>query len=259
MYFLRRYAALAPTLAIGSKNQPTGLRAVYEERVATHKTDSPLRESVAHSDTTVRSSRRRSRSHSSRSNSRKVLLLQVALVVTIAVAFVGGSAGLMYIQKLSRENDQLFFTARKQQKELTESEVVIKELMSERDSLVEGRIPGLKEIAYDETFEVDAGYVRNIIFTLTRAKGKNTYEYKLVLANQTLDVIKPRVYVRFYDELGTQVGGADIGATPSTDSYNPEPIDPDQDVLKPDEIRSYSDKLDVVEGAVPRYFTVIAH
>ena len=56
------------------------------------------------------------------------------------------------------------------------------------------------------------GYVRNIIFTLTRAKGKTTYEYKLVLANQTQDVIKPRVYVRFYDELGHTGWRCRVGA-----------------------------------------------
>lgn len=226
--------------------------------MARQKIETPLRESAAQPVETGQSSRRRLRSRSTRSSTRKVALLQVALVLVIAVAFLGGLAGIMYIQKLSRENDQLFFTVRKAEKEITEAQVLIKELMSERDSLVEGRIPGLKEISYDETFEVGAGYVRNIIFTLTRAKGKDTYEYKLVLANQTQDVIKPRVYVRFYDELGTQVGGADVGASASNDSYNSEPIDPDQEVLKPDEIRSYSDNLDVVEGAVPRYFTVIA-
>jgi len=221
-------------------------------------TETPRREGVVRPPETVHSSRRRSRSRSSRSSTRKVALLQAALVVIIAVAFLGGLAGLMYIQKLARENDKLFFTARKQQKEITEAQALINELMSDRDSLVEGRIPGLKEIAYDETFEVDAGYVRNIIFTLTRAKGKNTYEYKLVLANKTQDIIKPRVYVRFYDELGTQVGGAEVGAPQSTSSYSSELVEPDQNLLKPDEIRSYSDNIDVVEGAVPRYFTVIA-
>ena len=39
---------------------------------------------------------------------------------------------------------------------------------SERDILVQKRIPGLIPIVYDETINVDNTYVRNIIFTLAK-------------------------------------------------------------------------------------------
>lgn len=205
-------------------------------------------------DKSVGASRRHARS--SRSNTRKIALLRVALAVTIALAFVAGLAGMVYTQGLSRENDKLYFTVRKQEKELSEAKVLIEELTSMRDSLVEGRIPGLREVAYDKTFEFDTGYVRNIIFTLTRVNGKTKYEFKAVLANQTTDFIQPRVQLRLYDALGTQVGGADIGAVLSTDTFNP--TEANKDLLRPDEIRSYSGNIDLSGEAILKYFAVVA-
>lgn len=230
---------------------------MYKDGAATQNVNKPVRESISHSIGEEHSPRRRSRSRKSRTSARKLVLLQVALVVTIGVAFLAALAGVMHSQKLSRENSQLYLVARKQQKEITEAQALIKELTSERDALVEGRIPGLKAVVYDETLEIGTGYVRNIIFTLTRANGKDTYEYKLVAENQTLEEIKPRVFIRFYDDVGTQVGGAEIGAPLASDSYNSDPLDPDYSLLKPDEIRSYSDQLDVIGGGVPKYFTLI--
>ncbi len=219
--------------------------------MATQNTDSVLE----HSGKPSRSTHRRSRS--SRSSTRKVAVLRVALAAMVAVTFLLGLVGLVYLQRLSNENDRLFFDVRKQEKELTEANVLIKELMAERESLVQGRIPGLQEIAYDETFELGDTYVRNIIFTLTRTNGKNKFEYKAVLENQTTDVITPKVYIRLYDELGTQVGTAYIGGDEQSIPFNLS--DSGEEVLKPEEIRSYSDDLNVVDGAQPKYFAVAAH
>ena len=136
---------------------------------------------------------------------------------------------------------------RVQEKTLNTLNSELDTLKDERDALVQGRIPGLLPLTYDETISTDDEAVRNIIFTEVKNHTKRTYEYRLVMHNNTLSPIHPMVEIMLFNEIGIQVGLARVEhGNASTGTGSP--------ALEPGEVRSYTASIDLIRNETPRYF-----
>jgi hypothetical protein len=103
---------------------------------------------------------------------------------------------------------------------------------------------------FDEAIPLGNEYVRNVIFTLVKNGNKKMYEYRLVLSNDGLSVVRPRVEILLFNNLGIQIGNTLVNAGNATTSAR-------RATLEPGEVRSYSDNIDTLREGEPRYFLVI--
>jgi hypothetical protein len=117
----------------------------------------------------------------------------------------------------------------------------------ERDTLVQARIPGLLPITFDETITPENTYVRNIIFTMVRNGQKETYEYRLVLQNDTLSVIQPIVEIMLFNDVGIQIGQARVEQKHAS-------VASGRTALDPGEVRSYTAPINLIRNEEPHYF-----
>jgi hypothetical protein len=131
---------------------------------------------------------------------------------------------------------------------------VVKELetlRSERDALVQGRIPHLLPLRFDEAIPIDTGYIRNVIFTLVKNGSNTVYEYRLVLSNDSLSIVSPKVEIFLFNELGIQIGNALVEPGDATTHIK-------RATLEPGEVRSYSAGIDMLREGKPVYFLIAA-
>ena len=103
----------------------------------------------------------------------------------------------------------------------------------------------------DEALAIDNDYIRNVIFTLVRNGSRTIYEYRLVLSNDGLSVIRPKVEIFLFNELGIQIGNAEVQARNATTNI-------DRMTLEPGEVRSYSDTIKMLRKGQPAYFLIHA-
>jgi hypothetical protein len=195
----------------------------------------------------------RQHSHSSRSQSSyrhqtkiqryKMYLAAVTLLFLIVLFFTW----LHSAKEVSKHNQSLL--------DLRKQEVVVKNLTAEletvkkeRDILVQKRIPGLIPLLYDEAITIDHEFVRNIIFTLAKSGKKNIYEYRLVLHNNSLTVVRPKAEIILFNDIGIQIGMAQIEQTDATTELE------GGTALDPGEVRSYTAAINLIRDEKPSYF-----
>ncbi len=131
---------------------------------------------------------------------------------------------------------------------------VVKELetlRSERDALVQGRIPDLLPLRFDEAIPIDTGYIRNVIFTLVKNGSNTVYEYRVVLSNDGLSIVRPKVEIFLFNELGIQIGNALVEPGNATTHI-------ERATLEPGEVRSYSAGIEMLREGKPVYFLISA-
>ncbi len=157
---------------------------------------------------------------------------------------------LFYISGQSERHQQAKLQLRKLETSLQNFTVELEQARNERDALVQGRIPDLAPMKFDEAIPVGNEYVRNVIFTLVKSGNKNMYEYRLVLSNDSLSVVRPRVEILLFNKLGIQIGNAQVKAVNDTTSVG-------RATLEPGEVRSYSDNIDILRKGEPEYFLII--
>jgi hypothetical protein len=116
------------------------------------------------------------------------------------------------------------------------------ETQHELEASVQGRFPQLRRPELDKVLPVNDGYVRNIVFTMLKKSNEVTYEYKIVLDNNSETTGIPDVKVLVFDRLGVQLGGDEL---------------PRQEPLSRHETRSYSSVVDLVVPGEPYYFFVV--
>ena len=176
---------------------------------------------------------------------RRYRLLLAGLTVLFLVILI---FSWLQTARKSSEHHQAILDLRKQEilaKQLTEELATIK---TEQDILVQNRIPGLIPLRYDEAIDIDHEYARNIIFTLAKTGNKNIYEYRLVLHNNTLSIIRPKARIILFSDIGIQIGMAQIeqsNAITDTDARTS---------LDPGEVRSYTASIDLISNEEPSYF-----
>ena len=192
---------------------------------------------------------RRSRSsyrYESRIRRYKIYLAIVSLLFLITLFFTWLNSS-----NNSSEYYHAILDLRKQEAVAKNLATELETVQGERDILVQQRIPGLIPLRYDETINIDNQYVRNIIFTLAKSGKKNIHEYRLVLHNNTLAVARPRAEIILFNDIGIQIGMAQIEQTDATSDID------GRAALDPGEVRSYTAAIDLIRNEEPSYFLLI--
>jgi hypothetical protein len=188
---------------------------------------------------------RRSRSsyrHDSRARRYRHLLAGVSL--TFLVIYV---LTWFHFTGKTTEHEHTLLELRKLEKALTETGKEVETLRKEKAELVKSRIPGLLPLTFDQTIGIDNPYIRNIIFTEVKNGKEKTYEYRLVMNNDTLSVIHPQVQILLFNDIGIQIGEAEVELRdPSTGKVHT--------VLDPGEVRTQTALIKLLRDEKPQYF-----
>jgi len=110
------------------------------------------------------------------------------------------------------------------------------------DTLVNGRIPGLLPFQVGEPIAVDIPFVRELSFSPATPPASD-YVCKLVIENDSSDLIRPIITVIAFDEVGTQVAWARL-------------VDASHEPLRVGEIRSFFANIVTEDGIAPRNFRI---
>ena len=156
---------------------------------------------------------------------------------------------LLHFSGESNRHQQNTIQLRKLETSLGKVTTELEKVRSERDAMVKGRIPDLSPLRFDEAIPIGENFIRNVIFTLVRNGNTTIYEYRLVLSNEGLSVIRPEVEIFLFNELGIQIGNAHVQAGNATTNVS-------RVTLEPGEVRSYSDTIDMVRQGEPMYFLI---
>lgn len=163
--------------------------------------------------------------------------LAAALLLLLAVSVIAG----IRIDGLTRDNQtlnaELFQAKQTIEKIMPELQQARKEL----GNLIKGEFPHLRELAPDKVIKLDAGYVKNIVFTVLQKNGKPLYEYRLIMENTSDSMVRPDARVFVFNHRGAQIGMGEIA---------------DRGDMVPGESRSYSSIVERFIDEEPRYFYV---
>ena len=174
----------------------------------------------------------------------QLLLAGISILFLIILIF-----SLLQTARESSEYHQAILDLRKQEVLAKNLASELETVKNERDILVQERIPGLTPLTYDEAINIDNEYVRNIIFTLAKTGKKNIYEYRLVLHNNTLSIIRPKARIILFSDIGIQIGMAQIEQTDASTETDA------RAALDPGEVRSYTAAIDLTRNEEqPSYF-----
>ena len=174
-----------------------------------------------------------------------IAVLSVALLVT-TFGWIAASA------KLAATEERFLQYQLSSRQEISESQHLtaeVERLKSEKEILVKGVIPGLRLLEFDSTITIEDQYVRNIGFTLTGTNHTKNYEYRIVLHNDSLNVIAPAVTVFLFDDRGIQVGTTVLSKIDATSKV-------EFSSLQPNETRSYTGRIGLNIQSEPKYFMV---
>ena len=188
---------------------------------------------------------RRSRSsylYEARIRRYKYLLAGISILFLLIYMFTW-----FYVARKSAETEQALLELRIQEKTLGTINSELETVRNERDTLVQGRIPGLAPLIYDEIITTDNKYIRNIIFTMVKNGNKETYEYRLVMHNDTLSVINPMVEILLFNDIGIQIGLAHVEHSNASTGTGRSSLDPG-------EVRSYTATINLIRDEEPHYF-----
>jgi hypothetical protein len=147
------------------------------------------------------------------------------------------------------EHEQVSLVFRKQVVAMQAVSNELETVKAELDALVKSRLPGLMPLKYDETIEVDERYIRNIIFTLVNNGTKRYYEYRLVMQNDSLSVVRPDVEILLFNDIGVQIGAAQV-------DYMDGSAEVTRSALNPGDVRSYTSSIQLNRDEKPRYFLI---
>ena len=191
--------------------------------------------------------RRASRRHTERSSvgmpskrSQRLMLI-VALAISLLLLLAVSVISEMRIVELTKANQdaqtELFQAKQTLEKTMPELQQARKEL----GNLIKGQFPHLHELTPDKVIKLDAGYVKNVVFTVLHKNGKPQYEYRLVVENTSDNLVRPDARIFVFDHRGAQIGMGEV-----TDRAD----------MIPGESRSYSSVVERFIEVEPRYFYV---
>jgi hypothetical protein len=152
-----------------------------------------------------------------------------------------------HIAGKSTEYEHARLELRKLEKALAETNKEVATLRKEKADLVQSRIPGVLPLTFDETIDIDNPYIRNIIFTEVKNGKEKTYEYRLVMNNDTLSVVHPKVQILVFNDIGIQIGEAKV-------EFRDQSTGRVHMVLAPGEVRTQTAVIKLVRDEKPQYF-----
>jgi cell division protein FtsL len=179
---------------------------------------------------------------------RSKLLLAIVIVVVLIDFFTALLLGTQ-VYTLNNQNRALRAELAKSQDELHQAIPELRKVRQELDELIRGKLPRLHKLEYDQVFSLNQGYLKNMTFTKVAKNKIQSYEYKLVVQNNTSSLLWPEIQILLFNELGIQVGNAEIGTA--------NPIALKAPSLSIGEVRSYSGILQLPEkNEMPTYFLI---
>jgi hypothetical protein len=193
--------------------------------------------------------RHRHSKRSSQWSERSKLLAGILSLALIANFFIVLFFGLQSYT-LNEENTSLRADLIKSHEELDKLKPEMGKLKKDVESLLKGQLPGLLKIEYDQVITLNNRYVKNITFNKVNNKNVRGYEFRIVMHNDSLSTIWPKVKIHFFDEHGIQMNLIQVGF--EKESFIQ--IDP----LEPGEERSDSSHtIKLMENEnMPSYFMI---
>lgn len=191
--------------------------------------------------------RRSSRRHTERSGvgipskRSQRLMLVAALVVSLLLLLTVSIISEMRIADLSKANQDAQMELFKAKQTLEKTMPELQQARKELSNLIKGKFPHLHELTPDKVIKLDAGYAKNIVFTMLQKNGKPHYEYRLVVENTSDNLVRPDARIFVFDHRGAQIGMGEIA---------------DRADMVPGESRSYSSIVERFIEVEPRYFYV---
>ena len=196
-------------------------------------------------------SRQERRSQSSYRSAAKIRRYKYLLAAITTLFFLVYVFTWLHMSRKSSEHELALLDLRKHEIAISALSGELETVKSELNTLVQERIPGLLPLKYDEAITVDNEYIRNIIFTLVKNGKKRSYEYRIVLHNKTLSVIRPAVEILLFNDIGIQIGVTQIEYTDASSGTV-------SSSLYPGEVRSYTSSIELIRDEDPSYFLLAA-
>ncbi len=169
----------------------------------------------------------------------------------VMVLLAGAVLSVASLKRVSNENKKLT-------SELDQANFRIEAFLSDmqtlrldNDTLVQGRIPGLTPLKFDEPYKMENQTLKSVVFTRTKHNNKVLFEYLAVVHNTTQDVIRPGSLLIFFNKLGVEVGKGRIAI--SLDFNNRVKMI----ALQPGESHSFTGSIDMISNDEPRFFKLI--
>lgn len=169
------------------------------------------------------------------------LMLALALAISLLLLLVVGVIAGIRIDGLTKDIQIAQAELFQAKQTLAKTTPELQQTRKELSNLIKGQFPHLHELAPDKVIKLDAGYVKNIVFTVLQKNGKPLYEYRLIMENTSDSMVRPDARVFVFDHRGAQIGMGEIA---------------DRADMVPGESRSYSSTVERFIEAEPRYFYV---
>lgn len=182
-------------------------------------------------------------------NARKLRILKMLLIASVVTFALVMIVMTMLLAVKNEEHRELTGELNRAERLLEQATAELSRVRQERSQLLAGELPGLIPLELDEAITIGDGYVRNLIFTQTGVGKAQQYEYRVVLHNKNFSVVYPSVRILLFNDVGVQVGHAEVGKLNSNASDR-------RTLLDPGEVRSYSGAVEMTQRAEPRYFIV---
>ncbi|MFK8067614.1 MAG: hypothetical protein AB8D52_05160 [Gammaproteobacteria bacterium] len=174
----------------------------------------------------------------------------VAALISL-ILICGVALSVASLKRVSNENRIL-------ENDLNQANLRIEALMNdsqdlrlENDNLVQGRIPGLIPIKFDDPFKIENQMLKSVVFTETQHNGQKRYEYLAVVRNNTEDVMRPASLLIFFNKLGVEVGKGRIAIALGFDNQVK------MISLQPGESHSFTGSIEMISDDEPKYFKLI--
>lgn len=186
----------------------------------------------------------RARSWSRRSKLLLLLVLALVLIDFFTALLLGTQ-----VYTLNRQNQTLRSSLAQTKEELLHVVPELQKLRTDLDELIRGKLPRLRKLEYDQVLLLDDRYLKNITFIKVVNRDSRGHEYKLVVQNNTRAPLWPEIQLLIFNELGIQVGNAEIGTR--------QPNALKAGSLGIGEVRSYTAAIDLTDkAAAPAYFMI---
>lgn len=198
---------------------------------------------------------RRHRSKSSRSKNTRRLLqaekavrsLKISLIIVLLASVTTILLGKTAIDHAREQNTRLTEDISALEEKIQGSETDLKRALEQMNALVEERLPGIMPLAFEQVLPLDQQYAKNIVLTQFRSAKETRYEYRLVLFNQDITPVLPRVTLYLFDRTGIQTGMSDVVRDGTSTEGRIR-------ALAPGEIRSFNGSIVPIAGREPAYF-----
>lgn len=201
-----------------------------------------------------RASRRssRHRGHHSSSTRRKLRSMRILAWLLFAgnlVAVVLIIFGVGQLQRSRTEANTLASQVRQLDAELTRARDRVTEMTTDMRVLLANRIPGVSQLGFGRSLEINERYVRSLTFERARVGADQRIEYSMVVENGGAEPVVPRVHILLFDAAGLQTGSAKVGSANAISASG-------EATLAPGDARTYTGRIEAARATPPAYFLV---